>query len=311
MACNRNALACRAASVAAGISPLSSQTGNIIGGVTAKITGASDAITLAMGQAIAPVSNRIIEAVDRPSTLAINAAGPVLAALASTVRVEGGRVGVAVTRTRAGEPPTPVIGAGAVLSLRPDAGKRIGRLWAIRQLGRQTGSVAVAIASGITAVTDKPGQDRTLKQTRRTILGQKGSQVVFSQSPFSRYLNQGNSLLSRKHVVSVEGELIHYDRQSLWHRSTTVVQMPDGPKRTITHLQCLAPVPTSYYFDRPLPDKIVASIVSGQQRAYELPGYAGGVTGLERLTPIWARTKRHLILTKLHWPDQWPSWQTE
>jgi hypothetical protein len=216
-----------------------------------------------------------------------------------------------VARTRADEPPTPFVGTGTILSLRPDAGKRIGQLWAIRQLGKQTGSVAVTIASGVTAITDKPGQDRTLKQIRRTILGQKGSQVVFSRSPFSRYLNRGNSLLSRKHVVSVEGELIHHDRQSLWHRSTIVVQMPGGPKRTITHIQCLAPVPTSTYFDRPLPDKIVASIVSGQQKAHELPGYAGGVKGLERLTPVWARTKRHMILTKLHWPDKSPSWQTK
>jgi hypothetical protein len=34
-----------------------------------------------------------------------------------------------------------------------------------------------------------------------------------------------------------------------------------------------------------------------------LDGYVGSISAIENLTPVWASTKRALILTRLHWPS--------
>jgi hypothetical protein len=93
-----------------------------------------------------------------------------------------------------------------------------------------------------------------------------------------------------------------------WHRGAVVVKTVQG-ERTITHLHSLALPATHYYFNRRLTDNEAVGIVSAQ-KGFEpkfMPGYAGQISEVEALFPLWAQVKRTLIKSHLLWGDQAPS----
>lgn len=113
-------------------------------------------------------------------------------------------------------------------------------------------------------------------------------------------------------ILKSEGIMFNVNGKT-WHRGTMVIQTAQG-ERTITHLQSLCTPPTHYYFGRKLLLNEAVGIVSGQKGfdAKHLPnipdgrpatGYAGQISEVESLFPMWAAWKRSLILAHLRWSD--------
>lgn len=104
-------------------------------------------------------------------------------------------------------------------------------------------------------------------------------------------------------VKASRGQMIESRGQS-WHLGVTTVRSSQG-ERTIGHLQRLSVPAGHYYFNRAPTELEVAGLVSGQREfeAKHLPGYAGEVTEVEALTPLWAGLKRQLIQARLLWGD--------
>lgn len=96
-----------------------------------------------------------------------------------------------------------------------------------------------------------------------------------------------------------------------WHRGTVVLQTTQG-ERTISHLQSLTFPAVHYYYGRRLDDNEAVGIASAQkgfdpkhlpERPSGLPatGYAGQISEIESLLPMWASMKRGLIQAHLRW----------
>jgi hypothetical protein len=303
MSCEKNTNKVgRMAGVKAGISQAGSRVGNAIGvmagragqvaGVAAdRATRAADATASAVGQRVAPVSNKILGAVDRPTTIAANLA-PALIAAASVTQAR-----VYTTGPSQGARP----GVAVAVGMRDfkDVARNLKTIGKVSKKYRQA-QIAAGLAAGVVAaVAVKPGStETTLEQVKQR---GKPAQVHFSQTRLTGLLNRGDRMLSSRNVVSSEGSLVQTGRGNLWHRGTTVVKTGQG-EQTITHLRSLALPPTSHYFNRKLSEAETAEVVTGQAKAHKMPGYVGTVGSMEQLAPSWAQTKRAMILTRLHWP---------
>jgi hypothetical protein len=297
----------RTAGIKTGISQIAGRVGNAVGaiagragqaaGTVADRAGrAADATSQAIGRRAAPLSNRVLGAVNRPTTIAANLA-PALVAAASVTQAR-----VYTTGPRQGARP----GLAVAVGIR-DLGTVARNLKTIGKVSKKARQVQVAtgLAAGVVAAAAvKPGtEEKTLEGGK-----QRGTpaQVHFSQTRLTGLLNRGDRLVSGRNVLSSEGRLVQTGRGNLWHRGATVVNTGQG-ERTVTHLRSLALPPTSHYFDRQLSDAETAELVTGQAKAHNLPGYIGTVGGMEQLSPAWAQTKRAMILTRAHWPGASPS----
>jgi hypothetical protein len=95
-----------------------------------------------------------------------------------------------------------------------------------------------------------------------------------------------------------------------WHRGTIVIKTAQG-ERTLTHLQSLSVPAAHYYFSRRLDDNEAVGIVSNQKgfdpkhmpdrQGLPSTGYAGQISEIESLLPMWASLKRGLIQAHLRW----------
>lgn len=95
-----------------------------------------------------------------------------------------------------------------------------------------------------------------------------------------------------------------------WHRGTIVIKTAQG-ERTLTHLQSLSVPAAHYYFNRRLDDNEAVGIVSNQKgfdpkhmpdrQGLPSTGYAGQISEIESLLPLWASLKRGLIQAHLRW----------
>lgn len=97
-----------------------------------------------------------------------------------------------------------------------------------------------------------------------------------------------NDLLTpgdRRNITSSKGVILK-TKGKTWHSGTTTVRTPNG-ERTITHLQSLAMPPDHHYFNRPLEDREIAGITTGQMNPAAMSGYAGGIGGTEMLCGAW------------------------
>jgi hypothetical protein len=82
--------------------------------------------------------------------------------------------------------------------------------------------------------------------------------------------------------------------------------------RTLTHLRSLTLPSQSLYFDRPLSDEEVAEMITGQgKKPYQREGYVGSVSETESVLWSWAKLKRAMILTRLHWPPATVQWSRD
>lgn len=304
MSCEKNQnKVSQTAGMRAGISQVGSRVGNAVGamaGRAGQVTGAvadratqaGDTVSEAVGRRAAPVSNRVLSAVNRPTTLAANLA-PALITAASVAQAQ-----VYTTGPAQGARP----GMAVAIGMR-DFGTVARNLKTLSRVSGQfkKAQLAVGLAAGVAAaVAARPGsEEKTLAQVKK---GGKPAEVHFSQTRLTGLLNRGDRLVSGRNVVSSEGSLVQTDGGALWHQGTTVVKTAQG-ERTVTHLRSLALPPTSHYFDRKLSEAETAEVIGGQGQAHKLPGYVGTIGGMEQLSPAWAQAKRAMILTRLHWPS--------
>ena len=304
MSCEKNTnKAGRMAGVKAGISQAGSRVGNVLGvmagraGQVASAAGdrttrMADATSEAVGQRVAPVSNRVLGTVNRPTTIAANLA-PALVAAASVTQAR-------VYTTGPGQGARPGLAVAVGMRDFKDVARNLRTIGRVSKKYRRAQIATGLAASVAAAVAVKPGTtEKTLEQVKK-----RGTpaRVHFSQTRLTGLLNRGDRMLSGRNVVSSEGSLVQTGRGNLWHRGTTVVKTGQG-EQTITHLRSLALPPTSHYFNRNLSESETARLVTGQARAHKLPGYVGTVGGMEQLAPAWSQAKRAMILTHLHWPD--------
>jgi hypothetical protein len=170
-------------------------------------------------------------------------------------------------------------------------------------------------------------------QQRGIKLSGSNHEVQFAKSRLTKLLNRRDLLVSRKHIVSSEGDLVRTQGVNLnpltvhkeplakvqmtWHRGTTVIRLPASKaegthhERTITHLRSLTLPSQSIYFDRALSDEEVAEIVSGKgQKPHQMEGYVGTIGETESVLTGWANIKRAMILARLHWPPNSVDWVT-
>ena len=321
MSCEKNGLrAGTAARVGAGVSAMASRAGNAVGVMAGRVVQgmrvasqtvaqAADATSNNVGRAVAPLSNQIVQAVDRPATLLATAAPVLATAVATTAAFTQMRVYTAGPEQGARP------GVAVAIGMR-DAGEIARNLQTLRRVGKAIKTVRTAqlgasiIATGVASSTQTPEGQRSLTQTRRSmLLGERQTKVEFSGSKLTGWLNRQDRLLSSRQVVSSDGDVVHAQGGAAWHRGTTVVRTPGG-ERTITHLRSLSLPSNGYYFDRRLSDEEVATIVTGQGKSHQMAGYVGAVSAMENLAPGWAHTKRAMILTRLHWPTPGTDWIT-
>jgi hypothetical protein len=294
----------RTGGLKAGISTLGSKAGRVAGSLVSQAGQVTASVAEVTGRTVAPVSNRVLAAVDRPTTIAANLA-PALAAAAVYTQVK-----ISATGPQQGRRPAVAVAVG--LREGPDLLEKARTASRVKK-----GLSLAALAGGLTAsiaadVTTQPGGERTLVQRKkRFLLGEHQVEVAFTQSSLTRFLNRRDLMVSRQNVVASSGDMVHHG-SATWHRGTTVVKTPQG-KRTITHLRRLGLPSASYYFERSLSDQDVAALVSSQHPAHQMTGYVGTIGAMENLAPSWSQAKRAMILTRLHWPTMrsMPPWVKE
>jgi hypothetical protein len=261
-----------------------------------RLAAAADTVNNQVTRRVAPVSNAVLQTVDRPAVMAAQSIPYVAGALA-VLRLRGYLV--------TGQGSSPV----AALAVAPRSMAEI--LKNRRTIGRIKQGVAVAGAvssmagSVAIAATAEKSDSRTLELKR----GDKVvASVAFQKSPrLSQVLNRLDLVGSHRlgqNVVRSEGDVVRAGRGA-WHRGTSVVKTPGG-ERTITHVQSLSLPAQHYYFDRPPSDEQVAGVVSGREKAHQLPGYRGEVHRLESLVPSWGVAKKAMIMTRLYHPSPPP-----
>lgn len=304
MSCNNSSLRARLACAGAGIGAVTTQTANTIGAMTGRAVQLADTATNKVGRTVAPLSNRVLAAVDRPASLTATGAALTATALVGVgamVRVKTFHHTVGLAE---GAMPGVMAGVGVALREPEEILQNTARLNRLKQGLNRVAAVTAAsrMAGSLAADLSQTGEgERALAQTRRTLLGgERKLTVEFNGSRLTPLLNRPDRLVSSKSVVSSDGDMVSLGRQS-WHRGTTVVKTSQG-EQTITHLSSLDLPASSYYFNRRLADEEVAGLVSGQVQAHRLAGYVGGINPAENLAPAWSQTKRALILTRLHWP---------
>jgi hypothetical protein len=300
MACERNIHRARSGAVAAGVTATGSKISSLAGQLAGRIGQAADVTALRIGRAIAPASNRVLAAVDRPTTIAANLA-PALATAALFTQTR-----VFATGPNRGTLPAVAV---AVRLREPESlarqVKNHGRV--VKSLGNAA-LAATMLADLATAAAKQPGGERTLVQTtKRFLLGQRSVEIGLTKSRLTGLLNGRDLLIGARHVVSSTGDVVTDPGGHKWHRGTTVIKTPQG-RRTITHVRSLGLPASSYYFDQSLSDAEVAGLVSCQARPQRMAGYVGSIGAVETLAPGWAQAKRAMILTRLHWPTARPAW---
>lgn len=127
------------------------------------------------------------------------------------------------------------------------------------------------------------------------------------QSSLTPLFNLADSAGSR--ITSSEGKMFEVKGKS-WHYGATVVKTRQG-ERTITHLQSLSIPAAHYYYSHLLSDNEVVGIITDQKgfepKALSSGGYAGQISEVESLCPMWASLKRSLIQAHLRWGDAAPA----
>lgn len=127
--------------------------------------------------------------------------------------------------------------------------------------------------------------------------------VTVWQSSLTPLFNLADGFGSR--IVGSEGKMFEA-RGKTWHCGTLVVQTARGT-RTVTHLQGLSIPAAHYYYSRPLGENDVVGIITGQKgfdpKTVSPGGYAGQISEVEALCPLWASLKRGLIQAHLRWGE--------
>ncbi len=321
MSCETQLNKASRASRLAGLSSLSNKTGGLVGGLAMsaqeslttagrragavafagaeKLARAEDAVTYGLGPKVSGLNNRLLETLDRPTTMAANAAPYLLAGSAL------GRGGV-YAGLKAGTP-----AVGGIVTLRP-----LGQMARHLTLLSQGRKVAQTLSLNRLLVSAAAGASRSRSERVRTYELKSGDKTVstvrFWKSPkLTTWLNRGD--LSGAHALGQNlsasfGDLVQAEPGGVWHRGTSVFKTPTG-RRTLTHLRSLGLPSRHLYFERKLTDEQVSSLITGRVKPSKLPGYVGEISAMESLAPAWAMTKGAMITNRIYHPPAVPEWK--
>ncbi len=336
MSCERNLLACKAASAAAGISALSSRAGNTAGVTMTRMRQASrlvdagiakrDLAADKIGEKLAPALNTVMNITsDEKSKRAVGAAvGASVAAAGVVARLSPQtRQKAAQASARAAQkvdPQAVLACAGAAVgaalgapsssgkkaflktATAAIAGKAIPPLGVAQLTVKTLDKTTAALGSAAGAVT-KTGSAGEVTQERKKFFVFKAQQKTpLWNSSLTPLVNRQDTMLTARNITSSKGVMFQANGKT-WHSGTITVRMPgSGRKRTITHLQSMSMPASHYYFDRPVSGEHAVGLATGQVKAEDVPGFRGGVSSVESLVRPWAEPKHQLIKIGLHWP---------
>lgn len=170
----------------------------------------------------------------------------------------------------------------------------------------QVASVFIGTGIGRMSRRNKIGLVDGLEQ-RFFFLNTTKMPVTTWKSSLTPLFNLGDSGVSP--VLRSDGLMFEISGKT-WHRGTIVIKTAQG-ERTLTHLQSLSVPAAHYYFSRRLDDNEAVGIVSNQKgfdpkhmpdrQGLPSTGYAGQISEIESLLPLWASLKRGLIQAHLRW----------
>lgn len=301
LSCETNGNRAALAGTAAGLAKTGSKLSNVTGALLSRARQASDS----------GLAGRIDRTIDYGGRLM----APAAALATGTFRVAG----AAETKKLAGVAGGAAVGY-MVLKNKPSGMRRaVGDLAvggvrtaanAIPYLGTALKTIkkierATSLAGDLAGYASRQEAAGQVMQDKRTLFFFKSQvPVTLWKSSLTGLINRqdviGTSRFSGKYIASSEGVMFRSGGKT-WHRGTTVVNLPGGP-RTITHLQGLSLPSTHYYFDRPISAENAVGIATEKIEPERVPGYVGRVSATESLCPGWAQAKHALLRTRLHWP---------
>lgn len=164
--------------------------------------------------------------------------------------------------------------------------------------------ITTTLSTGLAEATKTEDLEAVVQTRPRLIFFKSQQHIPVWKSRLTGPLNRLDVVgtIDNKNIVSSNGAMLKVDKVT-WHRGTTVIKMPNG-RRTITHLQSLKAPGAHHFFNKPVSDETAAGIATGLVYPETVPGFVGSISQTESMFPIWAHTKRAILLTRLHWPSK-------
>jgi hypothetical protein len=172
---------------------------------------------------------------------------------------------------------------------------------ATAQLGRAlTGGIGTAVSR---LSRDKKGPAQTEGYFGREGPGVGPRTVVRTWSSRLTPLLNARDVFGQPGIkVKASGGMMLEHNGKTWHLGETVVETAGG-KRHLTHLQSMSAPGAHYFFSGPVNKWEAVGLISGNANypPRSIPGYAGQITEVESVCPIWANAKQALVKTHLLW----------
>lgn len=269
-----------------------------------------------VGETIAPATNVVVDTLADPEKRHhLQTLGKI--AIGTTEAVQ---VGVGVTLVRGNpiagiESAAKIIGQTAAQAENPSSGfgfrrksRRVVtapfRFLFSQAVRKPIEKITTALSTGLAEATKTEDLEAVVQTQPRLIFFKSQQHIPIWKSRLTRPLNRLDVVgaIDNKNIVSSNGAMLKVNKVT-WHRGTTVVKMPNG-RRTITHLQSLKAPGAHHFFNKPVSDEAAAGIAIGLVNPETVPGFVGSISQTESMFPIWAHSKRAMLLTRLHWPSK-------
>lgn len=269
-----------------------------------------------VGETIAPATNVVVDTLADPEKRQhLQTIGKI--ALGTTEAVQ---VGAGVTLVR-GNPmagikaAARIIGQTAAQAENPSGGfgfrrksRRVAtapfRFLLSQTVRKPIEKITTTLSTGLAEATKTEDLEAVVQTRPRLIFFKSQQHIPVWKSRLTRPLNRLDIVgtMDNKNIVSSNGAMLKINKVT-WHRGTTVVKMPNG-RRTITHVQSLKAPGAHYFFNKSVSDETAAGIAAGLVNPETVPGFVGSISQTESMFPIWAHSKRAMLLTRLHWPPK-------
>jgi hypothetical protein len=269
-----------------------------------------------VGETIAPATNVVVDTLADPEKRHhLRTLGKITIGAAAAVSV-----GVGVTRTRG----NPVAGIEAATSIvrqaltqaeNPSGGfgfrrksRRVAtapfRFLLGQAVRKPIGQITTAFSTGLAAATKTEDLEAVIQTRPRLIFFKSQQHIPVWKSRLTGPLNRLDVVgtIGSKNIVSSNGVMLKINKVT-WHRGTTILKMPNG-RRTITHMQSLKARGVHYFFNKSISDETAAGIAADLVNPETVPGFVGFISQTESMVPIWAHSKRAMLLARLHWPSK-------
>lgn len=269
-----------------------------------------------VGETIAPATNVVVDTLaNAEKRRHLQALGKI--ALGTTKAVQVG-VGVAMVR---GNPTTGIESAARIIRQTAAQAENPCGSFGFRRQSRRVVTtpfrfllgqvvlkpiekITTALSTGLAEATKTQDLEAVVQTRPHLIFFKSKRHIPVWKSRLTLPLNRLDVVgtIDSKNIVSSSGAMLKVSKVT-WHRGTTIVKMPNG-RRTITHLQSLKAPGVHHFFNKQVSDETAAGIATGLVNPESVPGFVGSISQTESLFPIWAHTKRAMLLTRLHWPSK-------